>query len=63
MFTHDIRFNAMAEDWQRQGIEFAGLAFGRYQGAYIGQYVSDLELLAKVYDPKDMENRIEYLPY
>ncbi len=28
VFTQDIRFKAMAEDWQRQGRSFAGLIFG-----------------------------------
>ena len=25
LFTHDIRFKALAEDWQRSGRQFAGL--------------------------------------
>ena len=28
----------------------------------IGQCVSDLELMAKVYEPVDMANRVEHLP-
>ncbi len=28
-----------------------------------GQAVRDLELLAKVLDPGDMRNRVEYIPY
>ena len=28
----------------------------------IGQCVADLELIAKVYEPADMANRVEYLP-
>ena len=28
LFTQDIRFKALAEDWQRQGRGFAGLIFG-----------------------------------
>jgi hypothetical protein len=28
----------------------------------IGQWVIDLELIAKVYEPEDMVNRVEYLP-
>jgi hypothetical protein len=29
----------------------------------IGQAIHDLELLAKVLDPGDIRNRVEYLPY
>lgn len=28
LFTHDIRFKVLAEDWQRQGRPFAGLLWG-----------------------------------
>ena len=62
-FTQDIRFRAMAEDWQRQGKPFAGLAFGHPLHGTIGQFVHDLELLAKTCDPADRLNTIEYLPY
>ena len=63
LFTQDIRFKARAHDWQRQNRSFAGLAFGHQQGATIGEYVSDLELIAKASDPADWLNRVEYLPY
>ena len=29
----------------------------------VGKLISDLELIAKVYDPPDMLNRVEYLPF
>ncbi|MGJ5675072.1 MAG: DUF5615 family PIN-like protein [Nostochopsis sp.] len=28
IFTQDIRFKVMAQDWQNQGRQFAGLIFG-----------------------------------
>jgi hypothetical protein len=46
LFTQDIRFKAMAEDWQRQGKPFSGLVFGHQLGGTIGQFVKDLELIA-----------------
>jgi hypothetical protein len=63
LFTHDIRFKALAEDWQRQGRPFAGLLFGHALRGSIGQYVADLELIAKATDPADCENTIQYLPF
>jgi hypothetical protein len=63
LFTHDIRFKALAEDWQRQGRPFAGLMFGHQRGGTIGQYVRDLELIAKGSEPIDWLNTVEYLPY
>jgi hypothetical protein len=61
LFTQDIRFRALAEDWQRQDRPFAGLAFG-HQLQSIGSFVQDLELIAKASDPDDWSNRVEYLP-
>jgi hypothetical protein len=63
LFTQDIRFKAMAEDWQRQGRTFAGLVFGHQLGGTIGQFVRDLELIAQASEPADWVNQTEYLPY
>ncbi len=63
LFTQDIRFKAMAEDWQRRGKAFAGLLYGRQSNALVGKYVQDLELIAKASDAKDWANVVQYLPY
>ena len=63
LFTQDIRFRAMAEDWQRQGKPFAGLIFGHQLGGTIGQFVKDLEFIAQASDPKDWQEMIEYIPF
>lgn len=55
-FTQDIRFKAMAEDWQRQGKPFAGLIFGHQLGGTIGQFVKNLELIAQASDPNEWLN-------
>jgi len=36
LFTQDIRFKALAEEWIRDEHPFAGLVFGRQLGASIG---------------------------
>ena len=63
IFTQDIRFKAMAEEWQRTGKPFPGLLFGNHLGVTIGTYVKDLELIAKVTDPAEWINVIQHLPY
>ncbi len=63
IFTQDIRFKAMAEDWQRQGRPFAGLIFGHQLGATIGQYVKDLELIAQASELSDWLNIVQHLPF
>ncbi len=31
--------------------------------ASVGRFIDDLDLLANVYDPPGMMNRVEYIPY
>ena len=63
LFTHDVRFRFQAEDWQRQGRAFAGLVFGPQLGGTIGQYVEDLELIAKASEPDEWRNVVQFLPF
>ena len=53
----------MEEDWQRQSRPFNGLLYGHQQGATIGKYVQDLELIAKASEQDEWRNKIEHLPY
>jgi hypothetical protein len=62
IFTHDIRFKALAEDWQRLGKAFAGLVWGHPMRLTIGRMVIDLELIAKASDPSDWQSVVERLP-
>jgi hypothetical protein len=63
LFTQDIRFKAMAEDWQRSGRTFGGLVFGHQLGATIGRYVKDPELIAEASEPAEWVNFVDHLPY
>ena len=60
--THDIRFQAMTENWQRQGRPFCGLIFAHLMQVSIGRCVFDLELIAKATDPQEWVNAILRLP-
>jgi predicted nuclease of predicted toxin-antitoxin system len=46
----------------RSGKPFAGLIWGRHLSYTLRQTIEDLEILATLYTPDDMANRIEYLP-
>lgn len=63
IFTQDIRFKALAENWQRQGKTFAGLIFGHQLRGTIGQFVRDLELIAQASELDEWLNTVEHLPY
>ena len=60
--THDIRFKAMAEDWQRQNRPFCGLIFGHLMQVTVGQCVKDLELIAKATNAPDWVSTVLRLP-
>ena len=62
VFTQDIGFRVMAEDWQRHGKSFDGLFYGHQLGAAIGQWVADLELIAKASEPGEWANTVHHLP-
>jgi len=63
LFTQDVRFKALAEEWQRTGEQFRGLLFGNQLGVTVGTYVKDLELIAKATEPAEWINVVQHLPY
>ena len=62
LFSQDDDFLTIAQERQATGTYFSGLIYGHQLAATIGKYVLDLEVVCKVLEPEDMENRIEYLP-
>ncbi len=63
LFTQDIRFKALAQDWQREGRQFAGLIFGHQLRGTIGEFVRDLELIARASEWDEWVNMVEHLPF
>ena len=63
LFSEDRDLLAIAQQRLQTGREFSGVAYAHQLKISIGQAIRDLELLAKVFEPDDMRNRIEYLPY
>ena len=62
IFTRDRDFLDEAQQRQQTGVVFSGVIFAHQLRVSIGQCVSDLELIANIYEPADMVNRVEYLP-
>jgi hypothetical protein len=63
LVTQDIRFCARAEGWLADGKRFAGLIFAHQLSITIGQFVRDLELIAKVSEERECDNQILRLPF
>ena len=62
VFTQDEDFLAEAHLRQNSGQPFAGVIYAHQLKVAIGQCVEELELIAKVYEPEDLADRVEYLP-
>lgn len=62
IFTRDVDFLGHARERQANAVKFSGVVYAHQLRVSIGQCVADLELIAKVYELEDMENRVEYLP-
>jgi hypothetical protein len=63
LFTQDVLFRVLAEDWQRHGRPFSGLVFGSQLGGTIGQYVEDLELIAQASTLEEWQDVVQFLPF
>ncbi len=62
LFSQDADFLREAAARQESGSTFSGVIFGEQLALTVGQCIRDLELIAKVYDPPDIVDRIEFLP-
>jgi predicted nuclease of predicted toxin-antitoxin system len=62
VFTQDEDFLVEAHLRQHSGQHFAGVIYAHQLNVTIGKCIEDLELIAKVYEPEDLVNRVEYLP-
>lgn len=62
LFTQDDDFLTECAVRRTNTIPFFGVIYAHQMRVTIGQCVRDLELMAKVYDPADMAQRVEHLP-
>jgi len=62
LFTQDQDLLVEAAKRQESGTFFRGVICIRQAQISIGACIQDLEIIAKVYDPEDLFNLVEYLP-
>ena len=62
LFSQDDDLLAEAELRQHEDRAFAGVIYAHQLDITIGQCVKDLEFIAKVAQPEDIRNRVEFLP-
>ena len=62
LFSQDEDLLVEANLLQRNRIPFAGVVYAHQLQVSIGVCVRELELLAKIANPEDLTDRVEYLP-
>lgn len=62
LVSHDRDLLIEAARRQRQAIQFSGVIYAHPLHITVGQLVENLEIIAIVGDPAEIENRVEYLP-
>jgi uncharacterized protein with PIN domain len=62
LFSQDEDLLVEAAKRQRSGISFSGVIYAPQLALSIGQFIEELEILAKAGVPADFANRVQYLP-
>jgi predicted nuclease of predicted toxin-antitoxin system len=62
IFSQDEDLLREASHRQAANEQFSGVIYSHQLRTTIGQAICDLELIAKVLEPDDVANRVEYLP-
>jgi len=62
LVSQDVDLLQEAARRQATGQRFSGVVYSHQLRITVGQAIRDLELLATIYEPADLENRVEYLP-
>ncbi len=62
LFTRDYNLLQEATKRQRNAVRFSGVIYAHQLRVSVGTYIRDLEIIAKAGEPKDIENRLEFLP-
>ena len=62
LFTQDEDLLVEAARRQRQGIPFNGVIYAHQPSITVGACIEDLELLARITEPAEFMNWVQYLP-
>jgi predicted nuclease of predicted toxin-antitoxin system len=63
LYTQDDDLLVEARRRQTAGELFSGVIYSHQLRSPIGRCVDDLELIAGTFDPEEMKNRVEFIPF
>jgi hypothetical protein len=62
LVSQDEDLLAIASRWQASSLKFTGLVFAPQEGASLGRYIDDLELIGRCCEASEVASRVSYLP-
>lgn len=62
VFSEDQDFLVEAQRRQAAGIDFSGVFFARQSRVSIGECIRDLEIIARLGEPEEFANQVQFLP-
>ena len=63
LYTHDDDLLAEAHRRQQAGESVAGVIYSHQLRSPVGKCIDDLDLIAKTFEPEDLKNRVEFIPF
>jgi len=63
LYTQDDDLLAEARRRQTAGESFAGVIYSHQLRSPVGKCIDDLELICKTFEPDDLKNRVEFIPF
>ena len=63
LYTQDDDLLIEAHRRQKAGEMFAGVIYSHQLHSPIGKCADDLELICKTFEPDDLKNRVEFIPF
>ena len=63
LYTQDDDLLAEARRRQTTGEIFSGVIYSHQLRSPIGRCIDDLELIAETFEPEDLKNRVEFIPF
>ena len=63
LYTHNADLLVESHRQRQASKSFAGVIYSHQLRGPVGKCVDDLELIAKNFDPDDLKNRVEFIPF
>ena len=63
LYTQDDDLLAEARRRHKAGESFGGVIYSHQLRSPVGKCIDDLELIAKTFEPDDLKDRVEFIPF